>query len=306
MKKCYEYFFLQTLLILLLFGLANGSELLRKSATTEIDSLRMLIQVAQDSLIKLESIQSQLEREFQQVNARIYHYKQDSTNGNPLKNYRLQSALKTSHKMADQIEKHEMQIKSLEKKLQYLYQTSIQQIDREIQKNLTNSKKAFDQKKNSSIKFKTIQKLEKEKADYYDRLKAIKIIDEDWKNLRLEPGDTSQRIQLKTAILQDKRTSLELSIQQQNVRLEELKKDRKVYQEMLGFYADLKLAIDDEQEFFDRNRIDELKDRVDDIDTKIRELEQDIYEMNADAESLKIKIELFRSAASDKNTTPEK
>ncbi|NOY60164.1 MAG: hypothetical protein GXO75_14715, partial [Calditrichaeota bacterium] len=199
-----------------------------------------------------------------------------------------------------QLEKQERQINTLEQRLQFLYQTAVQEIDREIQKYLLVKKKAVIKKKSSSLGFETIQKLEKEKADYYNRLKTIKVIDEEWKNLHVEAGDTPKRIQMKMAILQDKLASLERTIRQQKARLEELKKDRKVYQEMLSFYTDLKLAIDDEQEFFDRNRVDELQDRVDGIDTKIRELEQHINEMGADADTLKNKIEIFRNATENK------
>ncbi|NIA29758.1 MAG: hypothetical protein GWP06_07620, partial [Actinobacteria bacterium] len=243
----------------------------------------------------MKSFQSQRQHEFQQVNSRIYRYKQElEKKNNPFQNFRLQNALKTSRVMADQLEKQERQIKTLEQRLQFLYQTAVQEIDREIQKYLLVKKKAVIKKKSSSLGFETIQELEKEKADYYNRLKTIKVIDAEWKNLHVEPGDTPQRIQMKMAILQDKLANLERTIRQQKARLEELKKDRKVYREMLSFYTDLKLAIDDEQEFFDRNRVDELQDRVDGIDTKIRELEQHINETGADADTLKNKIKIFR------------
>ena len=163
-KKYCRQFSLQSLLILLLLGLANGFEPPREAQTADIDNLRLSIQATQGSLIQLQSNQSQLQRKFQQVNARIYHYKQASTSSNPIKNYRLQNALKASRKMADQIENNARQIKLIEKKLQHLYQTAIQQIDREIQNNLASSQNAFDQKKSGSIGFKAIQKLEDRKS----------------------------------------------------------------------------------------------------------------------------------------------
>ena len=295
-KKSRRQFLLHMLLMLFLLGMANGAEASLDS-TNKLDSLRLTIQAAQDSLTQLQSTQSQMQREFQQINAQIYRYKQDKGSGNPIKNYRLQNALKTSRSMADQLEKNTSQIKSLENELQHLYRMAIQQIDRKIQNNLANSKNAFVQTKRPSLRFETIQKLEKEKADYYNRLKTINVIDEDWKNLRLEPDDTPQRIQMKTAILQDKLANSELIIQQQKVRLQELEKDRKVYQEMLGFYTDLKLAVDDEQEFFDRNRVEELQDQIDGIDKKIKELRQEIYETTANADTLKNKVKIFQNAA---------
>ncbi len=294
-KKRYEEFFLIILVILLFASIANGSDLSRKREVIDVDSLRTVIRIKQDSLSQLKSMQLHRQDEFQSINAKIYRYKENK-GSNPLKDYRLQNELKKSRKMADQIEKNKIQINSLENELQHLYQVAIKQIDRKIQNNLANSKNALNQTKKPSD-FETIQNLEKEKADYYNRLKAINDVDEDWKKLRIEPGDTRQRIQMKTAILQDKLANIELVIQQRKQRLQELDKDRQVYQEMMGFYVDLKLAVDEEQEFFDRNRVDELQDQIDSIDKKRKELRQEIHKMSANADTLKNKVVIFKNAA---------
>jgi len=141
-----------------------------------------------------------------------------------------------------------------------------------------------------------IQKLGKEKLSYLNLLQSIQISKEEWQSLEIEPGDTPQRIEMKIAILNDKLNKLERSISQEEEKLEELKKDRKVHEEMLDFYIELSRSVEDEQDIFDRNRIDEVKDHLENLSIKIREMENRIIEMKVNEVNLKKKIEKFKVA----------
>ena len=65
---------------------------------------------------------------------------------------------------------------------------------------------------------------------------------------------------------------------------------------LYGFYKELSRSIDDEMEFVDRNRIDELKDRVENISDKIHQSEMKLKGMKTNKIALEKIIRQFQAA----------
>jgi hypothetical protein len=278
------------LLIVLLLIIPRKSSL-ADSLTSSLDSLRISIQVLQDSLQNLQTVKNLQLQEFKRINEQIYQLKKESENRTqPLQQFRLQNALKSSRKIADGIAELDRCSQQMKTQLQKHYQGMIKAIDVEVQKRMDQNTPL----NRPNMQF--IPKLGKEKLSYLNLLQSIQISKEEWQSLEIEPGDTPQRIEMKIAILNDKLNKLERSISQEEEKLEELKKDRKVHEEMLDFYIELSRSVEDEQEIFDRNRLDEAKDHLENLSIKIREMENRIIEMKVNEVNLKKKIEKFKVA----------
>jgi len=285
------------LLIVLLLIIPTQASL-ADSSNSSLDSLRVSIQALQDSLQNLQTVKDQHLQEFKRINEQIYQWKKESENRTqPLLQLRLQNALKSSREIADRIAELDRRSQTMKTLLQKFYQEMISAIDLEVQKRMDQN--APPNRANLEV----IQKLGKEKLSYLNLLQSIQISKEEWQSLELEPGETPQRIAMKIAILNDKLNKLERSIKQEEQKLEELKKDRKVHEEMLGFYVELSRSVEDEQEIFDRSRLDEVKDHLENLLIKMKELENHIVEMKVSEVNLKEKIIRFK-AASEKVSEP--
>ncbi len=270
--------------------------------TSDVGSLRAEITSLQDSLTRVEKTKSSLSEAFEKINQKIYDDKKTlEKHGNFLVEFRLRNQLKKSREIADRIAIKESQIESVKSQLQYLYQKMIGQLNAIIQKRLKNTTGDFKPGKDISSELKTIQELEKEKSEYYDRLQAFEIDDNSWQKIEIEPGDGPDRIRMKISILQDKLRRLQHSIEQEGQRLKELKNDRSVYEEMQSFYTELNQSIEAEQDFFDRDRVDELKDRVDEISSEIRQQQDRLSIMKENEKAIRKKVERFYDAAKSSN-----
>jgi len=265
------------------------------SSNMSLDSLRISIQTLQDSLQYLTTVKDKEMQEFKQINEQIYKYKEEPNQ--PLIQFRLQNALKASREIADRIATIDRKSQDIKSQLQNLFQEIIKTIDAEIQGRITNSKPGSPNRDDMSI----IQNLGKEKLRYLDQLQSIVINEDEWQQLEIEPDDTPQRIRMKFTILNDKLEKIERSISQEEVKLEELIKDSKVHKEMIGFYIELSRAVEDEQEIFDRNRLDELRDHLETLTIKITDMEHKIIAMKVDVVNIKKKIEQFTQASSTFN-----
>lgn len=254
-----------------------------------LDNLRTSIHAMQDSLQYFQNIRDQYLQEFKHINEQIYRLKNESVNrSQPLLQIRLQNALKSSREIADRISGTDLNIRKTKTLLQKLYQEMIYAIDIEIGKRLEQS--VLPNRSNLEV----IQKLGEEKLTYLNGLQSIKISEEEWQNLEIDPDDTPQRIEMKTAILSDKLKRLERSIELEEHKLGELIKDHKVQQEMLSFYYDLSRSVEDEQEIFDRNRLDEVKELLENLSVIISEMENSILAMKVSEMNLHAKIERFK------------
>lgn len=262
-----------------------------------LDSMRATIQMMQDSLTTYQKSKEKIDREFQKINVKIYNDKKKLEKGaNPLLRFRLNAKLKSSQEIANTIEVLDKNIQSLQMRLQQQYKAIILVIDKQVENRLEFIRENKEKKGKINLELEQIRKLEKEKIVYTNQLQEIQVGRATWQNIKIEKNDSPQRIKMKLAILQDKLQNLERFILREKKRQIDLKRDRKVYDEMYGFYKELSRSIDDEMEFVDRNRIDELKDRVENISDKIHQSEVKLDEMKTNKIALEKKIRQFQAA----------
>ena len=289
--------FLLKIIILFLFSLvslaSNHSNCLF-AQMARIDSLKETIKAKEDSLRLVKKEKAKIETEFQRKNIQIYQYKKRLLKeNNPFLEYRLKQLLKNSQELANKLEKMQQTIRHLQSILQMEYRNLIEAINTDIQKHLNSLNKTKKGLPHYFSELDSIQSLEKEKNKFTNKLHGLPTQDTDWQKITIEPQDTPDKIQTKLAILQDKLLQFDKILREENQNLEQLKKDLSIYKEMLTFYLDLNQTIDEEREYFDRNRMDELRDWIDATDSKIEKTDRHIQKLTNDRKKLQIKIRYF-------------
>ncbi|KAA3610619.1 MAG: hypothetical protein DWQ05_21620 [Calditrichaeota bacterium] len=258
-----------------------------------LDSLRIAIVRQQASLDSVQQVRSTQMLKFSEVNGQINEYKIElGKQRQPLLEFRLNAALKKSRELADKISILDARVNQIKVNLQELYKQMIATLDTEIRSLLSssNSKTPNQAALNSS------QRLSKEKSGYFSRLNSIKINVSEWQNITIEANDSPQRIMMKTTLLKDKAARLERVILQDEERLRELEKDKKMQNEMLVFYLDLSRTLEDEQGIFDRDRLEELKDQSENFAREIQIIKSQISENKLNSVNLYEKISRFTQA----------
>ncbi len=288
---------------LVLFWIINLTGLSRTATmrTSELDSLRAVIHSLQSKIQQQQAILTRLSRDFNATNAKVYQYKSEQ-NGrvNLFARLRMQNALKTSHQLADSIDSISGALRENKSKLQQAYAAAIQKIELEIQRQLRLIKLVHLDKQKRKIYLALVKKLEKEKADYTARLQTMKIDEKGWEKILIEPEDTLRRLKLKTALLEDFLQNLIRSFNALKKDIQKNLNDRKTYEELLDFYKELDESLDDDQDIFDRNRIDELEDKLEDLDRENARLRLRIITLKQDITILNAKIERFKDAIREK------
>ncbi len=266
-----------------------------------LDSLEAGVAIRQDSLVKLEALNQRLENRFQMINQQVSELKQAlATSNNPLTRLNLNNRLKTSRQMADSLAENNVRIRNVKIHLQRLYNQILVMLDQEIERLLA-SRKAMpndSQLKNRIVR--ELEALDRKKERYRQLLESETGSRPEWQSLQIEASDTPQRISLKINVLRDQRIrflSDSLVLEQQ---LQTLLKDRNIYRELLAFYGELSTSVEDEQEFFDRNRIDEIKDRLDTLSDEILTLKSRKKKIITDMILLNEKIQEFTAVLQDK------
>ncbi len=297
MKKLYSFYFdLQLLSFLLTISFSMSCPKVM-AQTVSLNNLRSTIQIMQDSLTIYQTSKVKIDREFQKINVKIYNDKKKmKMGGNPLLRFRLNAKLKSSREITNTIEILDKKIQSLQMRLQQKYKAIIPAIDKQVENRLEFIRENKAKKEKINPELEQIRKLEKEKIVYTNQLQEIQVGKATWQNIKIEKNDSRQRIKMKLVILQDKLQNLGRFILQEKKRQIDLKRDRKVYDEMYGFYKELSRSIDDEMEFVDRNRIDELKDRVENISDKIHQSEMKLKGMKTNKIALEKIIRQFQAA----------
>ena len=271
--------------------------------TLELDSLRVLIRSLQNDMEKKETLLSGLSEEFNSVNERIYKYKTEQNAGvNPFLNLRMQNALKTSHQFADSLDSINQQLRDSKSKLQQAFSEAIKLIEAKIQEHLTIAKQESQNRNLQKKQLNLIKKLENEKTDYTASLQTMEIDEKGWERIAIEAGDNLRRLKLKAALLEDFLNNLNQSIRTLESEREKNRGDRKTYTQLLDFYKELDESLDDDQDIFDRNRLEELRDKISNLDTEYARLKRQMSVLSRDVSVLKAKIELFYSAITEKET----
>lgn len=212
----------------------------------------------------------------------------------------MQNALKTSHQLADSIDSTSRALREKKSRLQQAYAAAIQEIELEIQRQLRLVKLAPLDKRQRKIRLTLVKNLENEKAGYAARLQTMKIDEKGWEKILIEPGDRLRRLKLKTALLEDFLQNLNRSFNALKKDIQKKLSDRKTYEELLDFYKELDESLDDDQDIFDRNRIDELEDKLEDLDRENARLRHRVTALNQDITILNAKIERFKAAIRQK------
>ena len=267
---------------------------------SDLDSLRVLIRSFQNKIEQKESFITQLSQEFNTINAKIYEYKTVQTSGVASFSGRLRNALKASHQLADTLDFVTRQIREDKSKLQNAYSAAIEHIERKIQGELTEVKRESRNRNEQKKRLNLIKHLEQEKAEYAGNLQKMQVDEKGWKKITIEAGDTLRRLKLKAALLEDFEKNLKQSIQTLESGSRKNRDDKKTYAELLDFYKELDESLDDDQDIFDKSRIEELRDKIENSDTEFAELKQQMKTLNRDIAILKAKIEHFKSAISEK------
>ncbi len=262
-------------------------------AYPEISELKQQISTLQDSMESVQKQTDSIEVAFNAVNKNIYRYQKDlEANNNPLIRLRLDGALRSARDIGDRLERLNQIRRAFKQRLNVLYAEAISAIDKEIEL-LTaenhDSQSAKFQRKN----FERIASLEAEKSAFHQLLSKKPVQVADWRLLKIEENDSPRRIRLKKSILEDQLRKLLQQIDDHDIRQKAIAKDQKLYQEMLEFYTELNQGIDDEQEFFDRNRLDELNDRLDVLGNEMKTLDEKIALLDRDVELLREKLGNF-------------
>jgi len=180
------------------------------------------------------------------------------------------------------------------------YSAAIEHIERKIQGELTEVKRESRNRNEQKKRLNLIKHLEQEKAEYAGNLQKMQVDEKGWKKITIEAGDTLRRLKLKAALLEDFETNLKQSIQTLESGSRKNRDDKKTYAELLDFYKELDESLDDDQDIFDKSRIEELRDKIENSDTEFAELKQQMKTLNRDIAILKAKIEHFKSAISEK------
>lgn len=267
---------------------------------SDLDSLRVLIRSLQNKIEQKETVITQLSQEFNTINAKIYDYKAVQTSGAASFSRRLRNALKASHQLADTLDFVNKQIREDKSKLQNVYSTAIEHIEQKIQNELTEAKRAFRKRNEQKKRLSRIKKLEHEKAEYAGSLQKMQIDEKGWEKIIIEAGDTLRRLKLKAALLEDFRTNLKQSIRTLESELKKNRGDKKTYTEILDFYKELDDSLDDDQDIFDRSRIEELHDKIENLDAEFTKLKRQKTILNRDVIILEAQVQSFKTVISNK------
>lgn len=259
-----------------------------------IDSLRSAITLKEDSLKLLDKMQKRIKQSFDALNAEIFRQKNElETSSNPLTRLSLSDNLKESASLAAKLEKLQKQKQLLSRKLQGEYQQIIAVTDSFVKQKIQEVQHL--QSKSSKISIlKLISQLEEEKKTWHKKLTELDLAETQKPRLEIEPGDTIERLQLKIQLLQDRIRQVDGNSKKLEEQRAGLESDLQIYKEMLSFMDNLQQNIDPEQEYFDQERSDQLKDDVRNAKLKISGIEERLSQLKGQKRELENKLPRFR------------
>lgn len=258
-----------------------------------VDSLRSAVTAKEDSLKLLDKIQKRIKQSFDVLNAEIFKQKKElETSSNPLVRLRLSGNLKESASLATKLDNLQKQRQSLQQELQRTYRWIIAVTDSVVKKKM----QAVHNQQNSHSQLaalNVISFLEKEKKNWQKKLAELAPAESEKPLLEIEPGDTIERVQLKTQLLQDRIRKVDSDIKKLKKRRAGLQSDLQIYEEMLSFMDNLQQNIDPEQEYFDQERNDQIKDDVRNTKLKISGIDERLEQLTDQEKELENKLKQF-------------
>ncbi len=259
-----------------------------------IDSLRAAITIKEDSLSYFDNDYKQIKQSFDALNAEIFRQKKElETSSNPLTRLNLSSDLKESASLATRLDNLQQNKQRIRRELQNLYRLAIDDTDSLVKQKF--KKVQHLQNNNQKISsLNLISLLEKEKKIWQKKLAETGPAESQKPLLVIEPGDNIERIQLKIQLLQDHIRQLDDELKKLYKRRSGLQSDLQIYEEMLSFMDNLQQNIDPEQEYFDQERSDQLKDDVRNAKLKISGIDERLDQLTRQKKELENKVQKFR------------
>lgn len=260
-----KYYFVAIISIFSLY-----SEALIGQVST-IDSLKNSVLRDENYLSKLKFQKSDISNIFNQINNKIYSIKLKKSN-DPITRIEFDKYLKESNLYADILDSINSSINRTLSILDIKYNSIITKLDVMILIDQDEFKNETDAQKKINV-FDMIQQLENEKQKYQDLVnRSFKKMDLAVP-LNIEPNDSFENIKLKIDIINDRihfaNEERFMLLNKQN----ELRSELSVYQDMIDFMADLRLSIDEEQDFYDRDRVNQLHYHVREINKELSDIE---------------------------------
>ncbi len=259
-----------------------------------IDSLRGAITTKEDSLKQLDTIHKRIKQSFDALNAEIFRQKKElETSSNPLVRIRLSGNLKESASLAAKLEKLQKQKLRIRRELQSAYRRIITVTD-SVAKQKMQAVHTQQNSRSQIAALNMISLLEKEKKVWQKKLAESAPAESQKPLLEIEPGDTMERLQLKIQLLQDRIRQVDGDLKKLHKRRAELQSDLQIYEEMLSFMDNLQQNIDPEQEYFDQERSDQLKDDVRNAKLKISGIDERLKQLLRQKTELENKLQQFK------------
>jgi len=265
-----------------------------------IDSLRIAIAEKEDSLKQVDKTHERLNQSFHGLNAEIFRQKKElETFYNPLVRLRLSGNLKESARLAAKLDKLQKQQRRITRGLQNDYRRIITLTDSIVKQKL----QVIQNQQNSRSQLAAlnlISLLEKEKIIWQKNLIELAPNESEKPLLEIESGDNIERLQLKIQLIQDRIRQVDGDLKKLNNRRTELLSDLRIYEELLSFIDNLQQNIDPEQEYFDQERIDQLKDDVRNSKLKISGIDERLQQLSGQKTELETKIRQFKDNLAQK------
>jgi len=263
--------------------------------TPSVDSLRSVILAEEDSLEHLNKIQKRLTLSFDVLNAKIFEQKKNlATSSNPLVRLRLGSNLRESESLAAKLDKLQKRMQSMRRQLRGDYRKILAGADgavRQIMVGIYNKKNSRSQLAALNV----ARSLENEKKTWQKKLNELTPSVFQEPQLEIEPSDNIERLQLKMKLLQDRIKQANRVIIKLNKRREEFRSDLQIYDDMLNFIDNLRQNIDLEQDYFDQEHSDQLKEDLRATKSEISAITKHLQELKKDRTAMEAKLLQFKS-----------
>lgn len=258
-----------------------------------LDSLRASIATDENTLINLKSQKETISKLFKSINDKIYEIKLKKTS-NLLNNIKLNQYLKESNLYADSIDTINSLVNSILLSLNNKYNSVITRLNEMILTEQEKFKKETIAQKKIDI-FNNIQDMEKEKQKFLDKLNIDTTRINIETPVEIEAGDSFESVKLKIDILYDRVHYIDKERNRLSENQNELKSEMLIYQDMVDFLAELRLNVDEEQDFYDRDRVNQLRYQIREIKSELSDNEIKLKSMGAEKNKCLYKIDKFKN-----------
>ncbi|MBU0712878.1 hypothetical protein KKA87_13320 [bacterium] len=296
-----NFFLHYMLFIALAMGLPAGIT----AQELSINSLQQIITADEDSLAELIRKSASLSQSLDQLNETIFRQKQNfKGSSNPIKRYNLNRNLKEAQQIAAELEAAGVRTRTIRHRLQENYHRIINQYEATLQETMRTTEKN-DRNRSTASVLSLLDTLETNKKKYQQKLANQPFQKSEQPSLEIEPEDKLERLQLKNTLLQDRIARLRQEEQQLKYRLEDFQSNLSVYEELIIFTDNLQQIIDPEQEYFDQERMDQLKEEVHALKANISRSLERLQQIKTEKKSLEAKQAMFQKTIQNKLKKPK-